>query len=195
MKKSKRQKSYIGADSGAPPLLSGFVCVAGRPIQFEIEGDVDETRIDHLWLDIQAGDEGFLRIALNTWSRSSFALGFDPRIRVAIVASTWNELPQSGVFRSAGLDYTRIDTKNGGEFQLYERTTLEQLLIEKFKRAIFIQAWGELYERGHRGLHQVHSRRASAVVRADYTGRDGAVCFYYENTEKETLLFKFFGQP
>ena len=168
--------------------------MAGRPIQFEIECDVDETRIDHVWLDIEAGDERFFRIALNTWSRSSFASGFDPRIRVAIVASTWNELPLSGVFRSDGLDYSIIETKNGVGFQPYQRTTLERLLIEKFERAIFIQAWGELYDRGHRGLHQVHSRRASAVVQNDYVGRDGAVCFYYENPERETLLFKFFGQ-
>jgi hypothetical protein len=194
VKKSKRQKSYIGPDRVVPARLSGLVHVAGRPIQFEIERDVDETRIDHVWLDIEAGDEGFFRIALNTWSRSSFASGFDPRIRVAIVASTWNNLPPPGVFRSDGLDYSTIETKNGGRFQPYERTTLEQLLIEKFERAIFVQAWGELYERGHRGLHQVHSRRASAVVHTDYIGRDGAVCLYYENPERETLLFKFFGQ-
>jgi hypothetical protein len=105
-----------------------------------------------------------------------------------------NELPPSGVFPSDGLDYSTIETKGGGGFQSYERTTLEQLLIEKFERAIFIQAWGELYERGHRGLHQVHSRRASAVVRTDYIGRDGALCFYYANSTSETLLFKFFGQ-
>lgn len=151
-------------------------------------------RIDHLWLDIDAGDEGFFRIALNTWSRTSFASGFDPRLRVAIVASIWNDLPASGVFSCDGLDYSTIGPKNADGFQPYERSTLEQLLIGKFKRAVFIQAWGELYERGHRGLHQVHSRRASAVVQTDYIGRDGAVCFYYENRERETLLFKFFGQ-
>jgi hypothetical protein len=194
VKKSKRQKSSNRPDSVLPERLSGLVWVAGRPIQFEIERSVDETRVDHVWLDIEAGDAGFYRIALNTWSRSSFASGFDPRIRVAIVASTWNELPPSGVFSSDGLNYSAIETKNGGGFQPYERTTLEELLIRKFERAIFVQAWGELYERGHRGLHQVHSRRASAVVQTDYIGRDGAVCFYYENRERETLLFKFFGQ-
>lgn len=192
MKKLKRQKSSIC--HGSDPTLSGLVWVAGRPIQCEIESDVDATRADHLWLDIEAGDGGFFRIALNTWSRTSFASGFDPRIRVAIVASTWNELPPSGVFSSDGLDYSTIAPKNAGDFQPYERSRLEKLLIGKFERAIFIQAWGELYERGHRGLHQVHSRRASAVVQTDYIGRDGAVCFYYENRERETLLFKFFGQ-
>jgi len=168
--------------------------VAGPPIQFEIERDSDETRVDHVWLDIEAGDEAFFRIALNTWSRSSFASGFDPRMRLAIVPSTWEELPLSGVFRSDGLDYSKIETESGCAFLPYERTTLEQLLIKKFERAICIEAWGELYERGHRGLHQVHSRRASAVIPTDYTGRDGAVCFYYQNPARETLLFKFFGQ-
>lgn len=168
--------------------------MTGPPIQFEIERHVDKTRIDHVWLDIEAGDEAFLRIALNTWSHSSFVSGFDPRMRVAIVPSTWNELPLSGVFRSDGLDYSTIETKSGCEFQPCDRTTLEQLLLKKFERAIFIEAWGELYERGHRGLHQVHSRRASAVVQTNYIGRDGAVCFYYEDAAREMLLFKFFGQ-
>ena len=192
MKKSKHQESSIRHAS--VPVLSGLVWVAGHPIQYEIESSVDATRADHLWLDIEAGDRGFFRIALNTWSRPSFVSGFDPRIRVAIAASTWNELPPSGVFSSDGLDYSAIGPKNAGDFQPYERSRLVQLLIGKFERAIFIQAWGELYERGHRGLHQVHSRRASAVVQTDYIGRDGAVCFYNENRQRETLLFKFFGQ-
>jgi len=174
--------------------LAQLIRVVGKPIQIEIEDHVEETRIDHVWIDIEAGDEqGFFRIALNTWSRGSFASGFDPRIRVARVSSTWTDLPTIGIFPSEGLDYSAIETGNN-DFQPVERTALEQLLIEKFESAILIEVWGELYERGHRGLHQVHSRRASAVVRTDYVGRDGAVCFYHENTETEMLLFKFFGQ-
>jgi hypothetical protein len=194
VKKSKRQKSHADRDSVVRARVTGLARVAGRPTQVEVERHSDETRIDHVWLDIEAGDEGFFRIALNTWSRTSFALGLDPRIWVAIISATWNDLPLSGVFPSDGLDYSTIETNNVGGFEPYERITLEQLLIERFERAIFIEAWGELYERGHRGLHQVHSRRASAVVKTDYVGRDGAVCFYYNNTASETLLFKFFGQ-
>jgi hypothetical protein len=58
---------------------------------------------------------------------------------------------------------------------------LERLFIERFKRAIFIHACGELYERGHRGLHQVRTRRASALVHSDYIGRDGAICLLRES--------------
>jgi hypothetical protein len=194
VKKSRRPQSHLKGESSVPARLTGLVRVAGRPIQIEIERHTDETRIDHVWLDVEAGSEGFFRIALNTWSRSSFASGYDPRIWVATVASTWNELPPSGIFRSDGLDYSTIETKNGGGFQPYERTRLEELLRAKFERAILIQAWGELYERGHRGLHQVHSRRASAVVQTDHVGRDGAIRFYYDNAASEILLFRFFGQ-
>jgi hypothetical protein len=43
-----------------------LVRVAVRPIQFEVECDVDETPIEHVWLDLEAGDDGLFRIALNT---------------------------------------------------------------------------------------------------------------------------------
>ena len=78
----------------------------------------------------------------------------------------------------------------------YERPALETLLTEKTGRALFIEAWGELYIRNHLGIHQVHSRRASCSVRQDYKGRDGALRFYYGgNATAEMLLFKYCGQP
>jgi hypothetical protein len=77
----------------------------------------------------------------------------------------------------------------------YERSDLEQLLFEKTGRAIFIEAWGELYVRKQLGIHQVHSRRASCSVASDYIGRDGAIRFHFpEDDSAEMLLFKYCGQ-
>ena len=46
------------------------------------------------------------------------------------------------------------------------------------------------------GIHQLHSRRGSHAVPKDHLGRDGAVQFYFaESQRSELLLFKFAGQP
>jgi hypothetical protein len=37
--------------------------------------------------------------------------------------------------------------------------------------------------------------RASCSVRRDYTGRDGAIRFYFDDGRAELLLFKYCGQP
>lgn len=167
----------------------------GAPVRFEVERAIDHKRIDHVWLRVKAGDEGIFRISLNTLSLKNLESGFDPRIRVAIVSSHWIELSVLGIFPSKGLDYDDLPTTNSG-FGEYEREALEQLIGSKFGRALVVEAWGEIYLHGPRGIHQVHSRRASAVIRTDHVGRDGAVRFYYEEgMETQLLLFKFFGQP
>ena len=90
----------------------------------------------------------------------------------------------------------RYSDNNSDGFFEYERLALEQLIASNFERAAVVEAWGEVYLRGHRGIHQVHSRRASSVIATDHVGRDGAVRFYYEEGRtSELLLFKFFGQP
>lgn len=167
----------------------------GAPVRFQIERAIDHKRIDHVWLNVKAGDEGVFRVSLNTLSLKSFQSGFDPRVRVAIVSARWIELPAFGIFPSQGLNYDDIPTTNSG-FREYEREALAQLIGSKFGRALVVEAWGEVYLHGQRGIHQLHSRRASAVIRTDHVGRDGAVRFYYEEGMKtEQLLFKFFGQP
>jgi len=176
-------------------LRDQYVLVAGIPESVAIEQDPDPRKNDHVWITIRAGGFGPLQIALSTMSRQSGAAGFDPRIRIATVTSNWTELPVAGVFAAEGLDYATMMAERSLELVPFEREALEQLLVAKTGRAVFIEAWGEFFVRLHIGIHQVHSRRASSAVARDLIGRDGAIRFYFERpNECETLLFKFHGQ-
>ncbi len=166
----------------------------GVPVAFAAETDKVASNIDHFWITLGLGRGESLRIALSTHSRQNAAAGFDPRVRVGIVASAWKELPVPGVQKCRGLDYREIEAMESVTYIEYERPALEALLAEKAGRAIFIEAWGEFYFRNHLGIHQVHSRRASCSVLKDYTGRDGAIRFYFRNATAEMLLFKYCGQ-
>ena len=172
-----------------------FVVSAGELVTFGGEAGADPGRTDHFWITIRAGDFGLLRISINTWSLKHVADGFDPRMRLGVVASRWSQLPASGVFPAAGLNYADFERASPIVYREMERPALERVLVEKSSRAIFVEAWGALYLRDRLGIHQVHSRRASCSVRTDYAGRDGAVRFYYrENNAAEMLLFKYCGQ-
>ena len=73
-----------------------------------------------------------------------------------------------------------------------ERPALERLLIDAAHRAICVEAWGEFYIRAHIGVHQIHSRRASHAVPREVIGQDGAIRFYFrESNTSEMMLFKF----
>ena len=170
--------------------------MAGVPIAFAAETDRVPNNIDHFWITIGMGSSEPIRIALSTYSRQNAAAGFDPRVRVGVVASVWSELPAPGVLRCRGFDYREIEAAGPVTYTEYERPALEALLAEKAGRAVFIEAWGEFYVRNHLGIHQVHSRRASCSVLQDYTGRDGAIRFYFGgDATAEMLLFKYCGQP
>jgi hypothetical protein len=172
-----------------------IVHVAGTPIAFAAETDRVPANIDHFWITIGMGTGEPLRIALNTHSRQNAAGGFDPRLRIGIVASVWTDLPPPGMLKSPGLDYRQIEAASGVAYSEYTRPALEALLMDKARRAIFIEAWGELYVRTHIGIHQVHSMRASCSVLRDFVGRDGAIRFYFaESARAELLLFKYCGQ-
>jgi len=173
-----------------------IVHVAGTPIAFAAETDRVPANIDHFWITIGMGTGEPLRIALSTHSRQNAAAGFDPRLRIGIVSSVWTELPAAGMLKSPGLDYRQIEAASGVTYAEYTRPALEALLMDKSRRAIFIEAWGELYVRTHIGIHQVHSMRASCSVLRDFVGRDGAIRFYFaESAQAELLLFKYCGQP
>lgn len=179
-----------------PGLNHGdLVHAAGTPIAFAAEIDRVPDNIDHFWITIGIGTGEPIRIALSTHSRQNAAAGFDPRMRVGISASTWQELPVAGLVKSPCLDYHALEAVSPIPFTEYERPVLETVLTEKTSRAIFIEAWGELYVRTHLGIHQVHSMRASCSVSRDYIGRDGAIRFYFEDSRAELLLFKYCGQP
>ena len=95
------------------------------------------------------------------------AAGFDPHVRVGVVRSAWRDLTATGVLACRDFDYREIEAAGLVTYIHYERPALEALLAEKASHAIFIEAWGESYFRNHRGLHQVHSRRASCSVLQD----------------------------
>lgn len=173
-----------------------FVRVAGAPIAFAAEVDRVPANIDHFWITLSVGTGEPIRVALSTHSRQNAAAGFDPRVRVGAVNSTWSELPLNGITGCRGLDYREIEAVEPVVYIEYERPALERLLVQKTEQALFIEAWGELYIRNHLGLHQIHSRRASCSVLQDHKGRDGAIRFYYrDNPTAEMLLFKYCGQP
>jgi hypothetical protein len=172
-----------------------FIVAAGELVNFEREADADLGKTDHFWITIRAGDFGLLRISISTWSLKHVADGFDPRMRLGVVASRWSQLPEPGVFRAAGLNYADFERASPIVYREMERAALENLLAEKASRAVFVEAWGALYLRDRLGIHQVHSRRASCSVRTGYVGRDGAIRFYYrENSAAEMLLLKYCGQ-
>jgi hypothetical protein len=187
-----------------PPRRHGYpershgdlVHVAGKPIAFAAEIDRVPANIDHFWITLGTGIGEPIRIALSTHSRQNAAAGFDPRMRIGIITSTWKELPVAGLAKSTGLDYHVLESVSPVPYVEYERPALELLLTEKTRNAILIEAWGELYVRTHLGIHQVHSMRASCSVPRDFVGRDGAIRFYFaEKNQAELLLFKYCGQP
>ena len=177
-------------------LQDRYVSVAGEVAAVAGEKEADERKIDHVWITVRAGEFGRVQISLSTCSRQSRAAGLDPRLRVARITSSWSELPPAGVREVEPLDYRVLESAAPLDFIAQERSGLEEMLVTRARRAIFVEAWGDFYVRAHIGVHQVHSRRASAAVSRDIIGRDGAVQFYYTAPDqREMLLFKFAGQP
>lgn len=193
MRKDRKQRPV-------PPelflLRDRFVSVAGRIESVDVETNDDPGKIDHVWLEVRAGEQGLLQIALNTRSRKNAEAGYDPRVWVGIVTSTWTELPAAGAHTAESLDYSTIEASQPVTFTLYDRTGLEELLVQKAKAACFARGWGEFYVRARLGIHQVHSRRASFAHPRDHRGEDGALELYFDDEKRrELLLFKFTGQP
>jgi hypothetical protein len=177
-------------------LRDQYVTVAGEVASVAIETDPDPRKIDHVWIQVRAGEFGRVQISFSTASRQSRAAGFDPRVRVGVIRSTWLTLPAAGLRRTAPLDYGLLEAAQPVDYVPLERPALEELLIDEARRAVCVEGWGEFYVRAHIGVHQIHSRRASYAVPRDVLGQDGAVRFYFrEGQMSEMLLFKFDGQP
>lgn len=173
-----------------------FVSVAGKIVSVAVETDSDPRKIDHVWITVDAGEFRRLQISLSTMSRQSRAAGVDDRVRVGVISSHWSELPAAGIRLAPPLDYASFEASQPIAYVPHARSALEELLLGKARRAIFVEAWGEFYIRSHVGVHQVHCRRASVAVPRDVAGQDGAVRFYFAaQNASEMLLFKFAGQP
>jgi hypothetical protein len=177
-------------------LQDRYVTVAGEVAAVAVESDADDRKIDHVWITVRAGEFGRLQISLSTCSRHSRLAGVDPRLRIGSITSAWDELPVAGLREVTPLDYAVLESAEHVTYTPHERHAVEEMLVARSRRAVFVEAWGDFYMRAHVGVHQVHSRRASFAVPRDIIGRDGAVQFYYRNPDvREMLLFKFAGQP
>ncbi len=172
-----------------------FVHVRGVPYTVALQESDDPTKVDHVYLNVEVPPFGRLRVAINTLSRASRDAGFDPRVRVGIIRSTYSEKPLPSLEECVGLDYAKQEEKHGVKYEIYEPAALQEMLVTKMKAAIRVEIWGELYARDHLGIHQIHSRRASKAVPVDVLNRDGALkLFYPQDNATEAFLFKFDGQ-
>ena len=172
-----------------------FVHVRGVPYTVTREIAENPAAADHIHLTLEVPPYGRLRAAVNTFSRLNRDAGFDPRIRVGIVSSTYEKKPEPGLEELPGQDYAQLEAILPIAYEHYDHEPLAELLMEKMKRAIRADVWGELYARDHLGIHQIHCRRASCAVATDLHNRDGALQLYYPDNVAELLLFKFCGQP
>lgn len=173
-----------------------FVHVVGVPYFVESEAATDPERVDHVWITLEVPPFGRMRLAVNTLSRLNRDAGFDGRIRVGVMRSTYAEKPATGLEEFPGLDYGKLESSGNVFYEQFEREALSELLVTKAGAAVRVEVWGELYARDHIGLHQIHSRRKSCAVSLELRNRDGALKFYYAaDSAAEMLLFKFCGQP
>lgn len=164
--------------------------MAGVPIAFAAESDKVASNIDHFWITVGMGHAESFRIALSTHSRQNAAAGFDPRVRVGVVASAWKELPAPGVLTCRGLDYREIEAAGTVTYIEYERPALETLLAEKTGRALFIEAWGEFYFRNHLGIHQgaQPTRELQRIERLHRTRRCHSLLFWRRCDRRNVAL-------
>ena len=172
-----------------------FVHVTGVPYTVEVEQSEDPLRVDHVWITLEVPPFGRIRTAINTLSRFNRDAGFDSRVRLGIVAGTWEEKPENGLMEEPGQDYAMIEAALPVTYEFCENAALAELLVAKAKAAVRAEVWGELYAQENLGVHQIHSRRASCAVTRDIKGRDGALKLYYADNTSELFLFKFCGQP
>jgi len=173
-----------------------FVHVRGVPYTVAVEENADPLKVDHVYLNVEVPPFGRLRVAVNTLSRLNRDAGFDPRVRVGIIRSTYTEKPVPSLEECAGLDYAKQEEKHSVTYEPCEQAALTEMLVTKMKAAIRAEIWGELYARDHLGIHQIHCRRASKGQPQEVANRDGALKLYYpQDNLAEAFLFKFDGQP
>ena len=172
-----------------------FVHVAGTVTHAQLEPAARPDDVDHVWVTMNVPPFGRIRAAINTVSRISRASGFDARVRLAVVRSTWSELPAAGLSEIDGLSYEALESSTNVFYEVFEQVALENFLIERAQASVAAEVWGDLYARREIGIHQIHCRRASFAVPLDVPNRDGAIQFFFaEEKGSALLLFKFAGQ-
>ena len=70
-----------------------FVHIRGVPYTVVVEETQDPLAADHIYLNVEVPPFGRLRVCLNTVSRLNRDAGFDGRVRVGIIKSTFTEKP------------------------------------------------------------------------------------------------------
>jgi len=169
--------------------------VAGNVVKFEIENSQREENVDHVYVTVDAGLKTPVIVSINTLSFRSRVAGHDPRIRLGTLAWRWTHLPPRGLYPLEFFDYDTVELIENVEYRVLEKAAMEEYFALRCGNCRRIEAWGVPYHRAEPGLHQVHSRRASAAVAEDLRGRDGAVRFYFDEGQRtELTLIKFTGQ-
>lgn len=169
--------------------------VAGSVAEFRIENSVREENVDHVYVTVDAGLREPVILSLNTLSFRNRVAGHDPRIRLGTLRWRWSHLPARGLYPLEFFDYETVELIESVEYRVLERAAMEEYFALHCANCRRIEAWGAPYHRAQPGLHQIHSRRASAGVVTDLRGRDGAVRFYFDEDQRvELALLKFAGQ-
>lgn len=169
--------------------------VAGAVAGFAVENSRRAENVDHVYVTVDAGLQAPVILSLNTLSFRNRVSGHDPRIRLGILRWRWTHLPARGLYPLEFFDYESVELIENVEYRVLERSSMEEYFALHCANCRRIEAWGVPYHRAEPGLHQIHSRRASASVTTDLRGRDGAVRFYFDEDQRvELALLKFAGQ-
>jgi hypothetical protein len=149
--------------------------VAGDVAKFEIEKSQRPENVDHVYITIDAGLKTPVVLSVNTLSFRSRVAGHDPRVRLGTLSWRWTHLPPRGLYPLEFFDYDTVELIENVEYRVLERGAMEEYFALRCANCRRVEAWGVPYPRAEPGLHQIHSRRASAAVIEDLRGRDGAV--------------------
>ena len=169
--------------------------MAGDVVKCEIEKASREENVDHIYVTVDAGLRTPVTLSINTLSFRSRIAGYDPRIRIGTLETHWLRLPTHGLYPLEFFDYDTVDLVGHVAYRIRDRVEMEDFFALRCGNCRRIEAWGSPYSRTSPGLHQIHSRRASAAVPGDMRGHDGAVRFYFDEGQRtELVLLKFCGQ-
>lgn len=168
--------------------------VIGRPTQVRIEPARSDLNTDHVWIDVDSGSTGTIRMSVPTFSRKNLLAGYTPAIHLRqFRLPPPDPHPTPGIYPVARSNYADLETPNAPPIREMSRSEMEDLLLREGRSAALVEAVGHLYSRDHTGLHEIHSRRASCAVTRNVSDRDGWICFHHAS-HSLLLLIRFCGQ-